>query len=202
MSTAESTVVPFPAKASDGAPNNFEKIWGKKVKAHGYAAIPTILIRCQHRLGINSTQFCLLMHLLDLYWSKDRPPFPTKQQLADRIGIKMSSIKPNMKALEKAGLIHREHNKTSAGDWELTPTTSTGSSRRSRPWSLSSLRRSARGWQRESGWRHPRVSDPRNRGKPHGLPPERSYPGRMPRAETVPGFTIAMYGRVGEKSTP
>lgn len=117
MSTAENTVVPFPIKATDGAPNNFEKIWGKKVKAHGYAAIPTILIRCQHRLGINSTQFCLLMHLLDLYWSKDRPPFPTKQQLADRIGIKMSSIKPNMKALEKAGLIHREQNKTSAGDW-------------------------------------------------------------------------------------
>lgn len=117
MSTAENTIVPFPAKVADTAPNNFENIWGKKVKAHGYAAIPTILIRSQHRLGINSTQFCLLMHLLDLYWSRDRPPFPTKQQLADRIGIKMSSIKPNMKALEKAGLIHREQHKTSAGDW-------------------------------------------------------------------------------------
>ncbi|MEI9418860.1 helix-turn-helix domain-containing protein [Mesorhizobium sp. Cs1321R2N1] len=117
MSTSENTIVPFPTKAADAAPNNFEKIWGKKVKAHGYAAIPTILIRSQHRLGINSTQFCLLMHLLDLYWSRDRPPFPTKQQLADRIGIKMSSIKPNMKALEKAGLIHREQHKTSAGDW-------------------------------------------------------------------------------------
>ena len=117
MSTAEDTVVAFPAKTAEAVPNNFEKIWGKKVKAHGYAAIPTILIRSQHRLGINSTQFCLLIHLLDLYWSKDRPPFPTKQQLADRIGIKISSIKPNMKALEKGGLIERVQHKTSSGDW-------------------------------------------------------------------------------------
>lgn len=117
MSNAESTVVPFPKKDTESTPSSFEKIWGKKVKAHGYAAIPTILIRSQHRLGINNTQFCLLMHLLDLYWAPDRLPFPTKQQLADRIGIKQSSIKPNMKALEDAGLIKREQRKTSAGDW-------------------------------------------------------------------------------------
>lgn len=117
MTTAETTVIAFPAKPAEAAPTSFEKIWGKKVKSHGYAAIPTILIRSQHRLGINSTQFCLLMHLLDLFWSPDRPPFPTKQQLADRIGIKMSSIKPNMKALENAGLIKRVQNKTSVGDW-------------------------------------------------------------------------------------
>ncbi|RWA78223.1 helix-turn-helix domain-containing protein [Mesorhizobium sp.] len=117
MTIPDASVIPFPTKPAETSPGSFEKIWGKKVKSHGYAAIPTILIRSQHRLGINSTQFCLLMHLLDLYWSPDRPPFPTKQQLADRIGIKMSSIKPNMKALEQAGLIRRVQHKTSAGDW-------------------------------------------------------------------------------------
>jgi hypothetical protein len=94
MSTSASTVVAFPTKPDDTAPSSFEKIWGKKVKSHGYAAIPTILIRSQHRLGINSTQFCLLMHLLDLFWSPDRPPFPTKQQLADRIGINPPASSP------------------------------------------------------------------------------------------------------------
>jgi hypothetical protein len=117
MTTQDNTVVAFPTKPDEPAPSSFDKIWGKKIKSHGYAAIPTILIRSQHRLGINSTQFCLLMHLLDLFWSPDRPPFPTKQQLADRIGIKQSSIKPNMKALEKAGLIQRVQHKTSSGDW-------------------------------------------------------------------------------------
>lgn len=117
MTTQDNTVVAFPTKPDGPAPSSFERIWGKKVKSHGYAAIPTILIRSQHRLGINSTQFCLLIHLLDLFWSPDRPPFPTKQQLADRIGIKPTSIKTNMKALEMAGLIQRVQHKTSAGDW-------------------------------------------------------------------------------------
>lgn len=117
MSTEPTNIVAFPEKDPSGQPTSLEKIWGKKVKSHGYAAIPTILLRSQHRLGINSTQFCLLIQLLDLYWSPDRPPFPTKQQLADRIGIKVSSIKPNMRALEDAGLIRREQHKTAAGDW-------------------------------------------------------------------------------------
>lgn len=90
MSSESSNVVSFPDKDTHAQPTNLEKIWGKKVKSHGYAAIPTILLRSQHRLGINSTQFCLLIHLLDLYWLPDRPPFPTKQQLADRVGIKLS----------------------------------------------------------------------------------------------------------------
>jgi predicted transcriptional regulator len=66
---------------------------------------------------VNTTQFCILVQLLEYYRSPDRAPFPTKQQLADRIGIKPSSIKPNMKALEQAGLIERVQNKTSSGDW-------------------------------------------------------------------------------------
>ncbi|WP_245582047.1 hypothetical protein [Rhizobium leguminosarum] len=74
MATQDNTVVAFPTP-DDPAPSSFDKIWGKKIKSHGYAAIPTILIRSQHRLGVNSTQFCLLMHLLDLFWSPDRPPF-------------------------------------------------------------------------------------------------------------------------------
>ena len=57
MTTQDNTVVAFPTKPDGPAPSSFERIWGKKVKSHGYAAIPTILIRSQHRLGINSTQF-------------------------------------------------------------------------------------------------------------------------------------------------
>lgn len=56
--SAKDTVVPFPKKLDDSSPGNFEKIWGKKVQSHGYAAIPSILIRAQRRLGINTTQFC------------------------------------------------------------------------------------------------------------------------------------------------
>jgi predicted transcriptional regulator len=112
------TVVRFPAKPeSIAVSSGFEKLWGKNVKSHGYAAIPTIMVRAQHRLGVNPTQFCILVQLLEYWRSPDRAPFPTKQQLADRIGVKQSTIKHNIGALEKAGLIKREQHKTSAGDW-------------------------------------------------------------------------------------
>ena len=111
------TVVAFPRSSDDSTSTPFEKIWGKKVQAHGYAAIPSIMIRSQRRLGVNTTQFCILVQLLEYLRSPDRSPFPTKQQLADRIGIKSATIKANMQALEKAGLIERVQRKTPAGDW-------------------------------------------------------------------------------------
>jgi predicted transcriptional regulator len=75
------------------------------------------MVRAQRRLGINTTQFCILVQLLEYLRSPDRAPFPTKQQLADRIGIKPSTIKANMQTLEKAGFIERVQRKTPAGDW-------------------------------------------------------------------------------------
>jgi DNA-binding HxlR family transcriptional regulator len=113
----QNTVVPFRLNSEDAAPSPFENIWGKKVQSHGYAAIPSIMIRSQRRLGVNTTQFCILVQLLEYLRSPDRAPFPTKQQLADRIGIKAATIKANMQTLEKAGLIERVQRKTPAGDW-------------------------------------------------------------------------------------
>lgn len=112
------TVVPFPAKPDSApAPSSFERLWGKRVKGHGYCGVPAIMICSQHRLGVNPTQFCILLQLLEYWRSPERAPFPTKRQLADRMGVKQSTIKSNMAALEKAGLIWREQHKTSAGDW-------------------------------------------------------------------------------------
>jgi hypothetical protein len=42
MTTQDSTVVAFPAKPAEPAPSSFDKIWGKKVKSHGYAAIDRV----------------------------------------------------------------------------------------------------------------------------------------------------------------
>lgn len=112
------TVVPFPAKDKEAtAPKAFEQIWGKAIQRHGYAAIPAIMIRAQHRLGVNPTQFCILVQLIEHWRVKDRAPFPTKQQLADRIGVSQSTIQQNIRQLEQAGLLKREQHKTASGDW-------------------------------------------------------------------------------------
>lgn len=94
-----------------------EKIWGKSVISHGYAAIPSILLKSQRRLGINATQLNLIVQLLEHWYDPSRPPFPTKRQLADRIGVHPKTIQLNIKALEKAGYIQRQKQKTAAGDW-------------------------------------------------------------------------------------
>lgn len=110
-------VVAFPAPSDSPSSTAFEKLWGKRIRNHGFAAIPTIMVRAQHRLGVNPTQFCILIQLLEHWRTKERAPFPTKQQLADRIGVSQSTIQQNVRELEKAGLVKRQGHRTASGDW-------------------------------------------------------------------------------------
>lgn len=94
-----------------------ERIFGAKVYSHGYTGVPNILLRAQNRLGINSTQLTIIVQLLSYYYDPLRPPFPTKRELAKRIGITEQTLRINIKALEDAGLVTREQWKTAAGDY-------------------------------------------------------------------------------------
>ena len=109
-------VVPIKAPAKK-AISSTEKIWGKKVMGHGYTGVPSLLIRSQARLGLSSTQMTIILQLLDYYFDKTRPPFPTKKQLSDRTGLNPKTIQKNVKALEEAGYIQREARTTNAGDY-------------------------------------------------------------------------------------
>lgn len=93
------------------------KIFGAKVWDHGYTAIPNILVRSQAALGINTTQFNIIVQLLSYYINPDRPPFPSKEELAQRMGITTDTLRINIKKLEDRGLIRREQQLTSFGDW-------------------------------------------------------------------------------------
>jgi hypothetical protein len=115
-STTEAEVIDFP-KSSNKKSSSTERIWGKAVYSHGYAGIPSIMIQAQRRLGINSTQMNIIIQLLDYWHEPSRKPFPTKKELAKRIGVTEKTIQNNVRALEKAGLILREMRKTAAGDW-------------------------------------------------------------------------------------
>lgn len=114
--TSASTVVEFPKKSAKTI-SSHEKIWGKPVLTHGYTALPSILIQAQSRLGITPLQFNILAQLLDYWRDPARAPFPSKSDLADRIGCKPKTIQTNIRALEKAGLVTREMRRTAAGDW-------------------------------------------------------------------------------------
>ena len=94
-----------------------EKIYGPRVMSHGYTAVPNILVRAQSRLGINTTQFNIIVQLLSYWMRPDNPPFPSKKDLAVRMGITPATVRINIKALEEAGLIEREQQVTVHGDY-------------------------------------------------------------------------------------
>ena len=94
-----------------------ERIFGSQVYSHGYTGVPNILLRAQKRLGISPTQLNIIVQLLSYYYDPHRPPFPAKRELAKRIGITEQTLRINIKALEEAGLVTREQQKTAAGDY-------------------------------------------------------------------------------------
>jgi predicted transcriptional regulator len=116
ISKPEAEVIDFPKESSKKA-SSTERIWGKTVRDHGYAGIPSILIQAQRRLGINSMQMNIIIQLLDYWFEPSRKPFPTKRELANRIGVTEKTIQNNIRALEKAEMIQREMRRTAAGDW-------------------------------------------------------------------------------------
>ncbi len=111
----EATILAFPKATPQKS--STERIWGKQVISHGYAGIPSILIKGQQRLGLNPTQMNILLQLLEYYRDPGRPPFPTKKALADRMGVSSKTIQTNMKMLEDRGYIQREQQVTAQGDY-------------------------------------------------------------------------------------
>ena len=113
---SDETVVQFPKEATKPV-SSTERIWGKQILRHGYTGIPSILIRSQARLGLNALQMNILIQLLDYLIDPGRMPFPTKKDLAKRIGVTDKTIQLNMRKLENAKFLIRETRKTAAGDW-------------------------------------------------------------------------------------
>ena len=114
--TETETVVPFPAEKAKKT-SSHERIWGKTLLTHGYTGLPSVLIQAQSRLGVTSLQFNILVQLLDYWHDPARAPFPSKQDLADRIGCSAKAIQTNIRALEQQGLVRRVQRKAPAGDW-------------------------------------------------------------------------------------
>lgn len=93
------------------------RIFGTKVMVHGYTALPNILLRGQSALELTPTQFNIISQLLSYWIDPGRPPYPSKKELAARMGITTDTLRINIAKLEERGLIQREQRLTSAGDY-------------------------------------------------------------------------------------
>jgi hypothetical protein len=115
MATTEAAekVVQFPK--AERRNSSTEGIWGSAVLSHGYTGIPSILIQGQQRLGVNALQMNILIQLLDYWRDPERKSFPTKKQIAERIGVTEKTIHNNVRLLGDAGLVQREMRKNTFG---------------------------------------------------------------------------------------
>lgn len=84
-----------------------EEKWGKPVMDIGYAIIPSLIFKAQRRLGLNSTQLTIIMHLADFWWEEKRKPYPSKKLLSERMNLSARQVQRHIADLEKMGLIKR-----------------------------------------------------------------------------------------------
>lgn len=100
--------------ASKRKNHNLDELWGECI-GEGWAAIPKILMDNQSKLKINSTEMCIIMHLIYHQWEKNKPSFPSKKMIAEKIGVTIKTIQANTRSLECKKLIKREARKTADG---------------------------------------------------------------------------------------
>lgn len=85
---------------------------GREVTPLGFAGVPSIPIRMQARIGLSPPQLDVVVQLLDCWHDPEQRPFPTKREIADRIGITHQTVQTDIRALHQAGLVRREYRKT------------------------------------------------------------------------------------------
>ncbi len=73
----------------------------------GFSIVPSLLLRAQRRLKLNPTQLAVLMQLCDYWWDSSRKPYPSKQTLAERLGLSARQVQRHIADLEEAGLVQR-----------------------------------------------------------------------------------------------
>ena len=118
------------ASASVGKKNDGKKAleakWGKPNIAAGWTCIPNILVRRQRTLGLDSIDINILLHLMTYWWEDGNLPHPSKETLAQAIGISASTVQRRIRLMEAGGLLVRverrkEKNRSDTNLYDLTP---------------------------------------------------------------------------------
>ncbi|MGE0465321.1 MAG: helix-turn-helix domain-containing protein [Steroidobacteraceae bacterium] len=107
-----SNVVPLRPKV---AKLRSEAKWGVDVMALGFCIVPSLLFRAQHRLGLKSTHLAVILQLAEFWWHDDNLPFPKKQTIAERLGLKDKQVQRLVRDLEQRGYVRRRIRKTPHG---------------------------------------------------------------------------------------
>jgi predicted transcriptional regulator len=92
-----------------------EKKWGKAVMSHGYCLFPAILLQAQGRLGVNAQEMVVLLQLAEHWWKASSKVFPSKDTIAQRVGLSTKQVQRHIRRLEELKLVERKERYSSAG---------------------------------------------------------------------------------------
>jgi len=80
--------------------------WGAALSA-GFVAVPNVLIKHQRKLNITQNEFTVIMNLLLHWWYKDKMPFPSTRNIAERSGLEVRTIQRALQSLQSKKMIEK-----------------------------------------------------------------------------------------------
>jgi predicted transcriptional regulator len=92
-----------------------EAKWGRQVMDQGFCILPSLLFRAQSRLGLKAAHLALILQLAEFWWYDDNLPWPKKETIAQRMGLKEKQIQRIARDLEQRGYIQRNSRMTPHG---------------------------------------------------------------------------------------
>lgn len=84
-----------------------KKKWTEQTIKHGYAVVPNVLLIAQARLGINTTEFAVLIHLLMFWYGEGSMPHPSRKTIAERLNLDKRTVQRATARLEEEKLIKK-----------------------------------------------------------------------------------------------
>lgn len=106
-------VIPLPSAKT--AKLRSEAKWGRQVMDQGFCILPSLLFRAQSRLGLKATHLTLILQLAEFWWYDDNLPWPKKETIARRMGLKEKQVQRIARDLEQRGYIQRNTRMTPHG---------------------------------------------------------------------------------------
>ncbi len=88
--------------------NQNEKKWTPPLMKAGWTVMPSVILERQQALGLDAMDVNILMHLAKYWWYSENPPHPSKQSIAECMGVDKSTIRKRIARMENDGLIRRQ----------------------------------------------------------------------------------------------
>jgi hypothetical protein len=88
--------------------------WTPLVMQAGYVVVPALILDRQSALGLDATEFNILVHLIRHWWYPDRRPYPGKKSIAECMEISESTVRRRIADMEKGKIVKRLYRRSKA----------------------------------------------------------------------------------------